>query len=75
MVGLSVRLREKVEAERAAFSVIFDRLREAGVVPCLPELGKRPMVDMDRDRSRSFKLDADEADDCAEVDYAVDANP
>jgi hypothetical protein len=33
------------------------------------------MVDVDRDRSRSFELDADKADDGAEVDHAIDANP
>src|ERR1700704_3291651 len=75
MVGLTVQLGEKVEAEGATLSVVFDRLREAGVVPCLPELGKWPMVNVDRDRLRSFDLDADKADDGAEVDHAIDAHP
>jgi hypothetical protein len=74
MMGLPIRLGEKVEAERAALGVVFDRLREAGVVPRLPELGTGAMVDMDRDRSRSFELDADETDDRVEVDHAIDAN-
>src|ERR1700722_9989522 len=75
IIGLPVQLGEKVEAERATLSVIFDRLREAGVAPCLPELGKGPMVDVDRDRSRGFKLDADQADDRAKVDHAIDSHP
>src|ERR1700730_14512345 len=74
MVRLVVTVERQIEAEHAAVSVIFDRLWEAGVVPCLPELGKGPMVDVDRDRSRSFKIDADQADDRAKVDHAIDSH-
>jgi hypothetical protein len=66
---------QHIEMKQQPIGFVLDGLRQSGLAPCPPEHGEWPMIDVDRHRFGRLGVDANQADDGAEIDDAIDAYP